>query len=86
MMERRAGRPLTFDRETQTCGYLNAEGRCEVYRDRPFVCRAWGASAKMPCTFGCLPETPYLSEEAEHELFTRVIEIGGNAVVAKEQP
>lgn len=85
LMERATGRPLTFDTTTGNCGYLSSDGRCAVYRVRPFVCRAFGASARLPCPFGCVPDVA-LSSEAEHDLFLRVIDIGGDPVVASPVP
>lgn len=54
--------------EDSTCSMLNAFGRCDIYADRPMICRLWGATAKMPCVFGCEPEGGLLSEEEGRDL------------------
>lgn len=53
VLERR-GVVLDFDRETLTCNQLKL-GRCQVYNDRPLLCRLWGAVPKMRCPFDCEP-------------------------------
>lgn len=50
----RRGVRVGFDRETLTCNQLKF-GRCQVYEDRPLVCRLWGAVPEMRCPFGCEP-------------------------------
>ena len=76
LMERRAGRPLTFSSETGRCTYLNDAGRCDVYRERPFVCRIFGVAPKLPCVWGCQPER-VLSQDEAFELFRATLDIGG---------
>ena len=80
-MERRAGKPLVFHPETLSCGYL-VDGRCSVYRERPFVCRIYGASTKLACPFGCRPQTPPLPEDVEADLLKRVIDLAGPPVAS----
>src|SRR6185436_11709101 len=77
IMRRQSGKPLSFDARSGRCNYLNDAGRCSVYPVRPFVCRIFGASEKLPCVWGCKPAVPLMSEEAEGRLFLRVLEIGG---------
>jgi hypothetical protein len=50
-----AGGPFTYQPETERCGYL-VDGRCTVYRDRPFICRLWGVEESMRCPYGCVPD------------------------------
>lgn len=76
IMERRAGRPLLFSSKTGRCTYLNDDGKCDVYRDRPFVCRAFGASATLPCIWGCQPDR-VISKDEQFELFRQILELGG---------
>jgi len=77
IMQRFAGRPLTFDARSGRCAYLNDHGRCDVYPVRPLVCRIFGASEKLPCIWGCKPSGRLLSERAEGELFLLVLQAGG---------
>jgi len=39
------------------CEYLSSLGICEIYNERPWVCRGFGAIAdpKMMCKWGCRP-------------------------------
>jgi Fe-S-cluster containining protein len=46
------------------CPYLNPVGHCEVYADRPLICRLWGVAEGMPCKWGCKPERPMSDAEA----------------------
>lgn len=45
------------------CPYLGARG-CEVYLDRPLICRLFGTTSRLPCPNGCGPSQP-LSPEIE---------------------
>lgn len=49
-------RGLPEPREDGMCSMLNVFGRCDIYVDRPMLCRLWGATEAMPCVFGCEPE------------------------------
>lgn len=81
-MEFAGGKPLAFDAETLTCGYLRA-GRCTVYAVRPFVCRAFGAVEGMRCPFGCEPDR-HIDRDEETRLF-RQLEATGELVIAKAE-
>lgn len=61
-------RGLPEPREDGTCSMLNAFGRCDIYADRPMICRLWGATEKMPCVFGCEPDEPMLDAAEGREL------------------
>ena len=37
------------------CPYLGANG-CEVYGERPLICRLFGTTSQLPCPNGCGPE------------------------------
>lgn len=41
------------------CPY-SGKGYCEVYADRPFVCRIFGATLdpRLKCPYGCAPKKP----------------------------
>ncbi len=51
-----------------TCPYLNPVGQCDVYQNRPLICRLWGVAPEMPCPWGCKPERPMTSTEASELL------------------
>lgn len=59
-----SGKPLLFHSETGRCGYLTSENRCEVYEDRPLMCRAFGTTPVLKCPFGCEPDRWMSDEEA----------------------
>lgn len=50
-----------------TCSLLK-EGKCEVYRIRPMVCRLYGLVKGMRCAFGCVPERWVSDREAKELL------------------
>lgn len=50
---------------------------CDVYEDRPLICRAWGVAESMPCTYGCKP-TRYLTDREMYTLLLKSFEIGGH--------
>lgn len=57
------------------CVYL-VEGRCSVYRDRPLICRLYGATEAMPCPHGCQPAR--MLTRPEHDaLIARAVAAGG---------
>lgn len=37
------------------CPYLGEKG-CEVYEERPLICRLFGTTPKLPCPNGCAPQ------------------------------
>lgn len=63
---RRGITPPTFDTDL-TCSKLK-DGRCSIYENRPYVCRAFGATKAMRCPFGCVPER-WIPEELERQHF-----------------
>lgn len=53
------------------CPHLGEKG-CEVYHDRPLICRLFGTTPKMPCPNGCRPKQMIASEtEAQVHQFLR---------------
>jgi Fe-S-cluster containining protein len=60
------------------CPALTMFKRCGVYEIRPLVCRIWGLTRRMPCTYGCKPER-YLTEPEAYELFAQAFEISGQS-------
>lgn len=61
----------------ETCAYLGFSGRCEVYSNRPIVCRLWGIVESLPCRFGCVPEGGHLPDERGVEILVEAMQAGG---------
>jgi len=53
------------------CPILLIDGKCSIYKDRPFVCRMFGATKRLPCPFGCKPEE-YIADKAAALLFNQL--------------
>ena len=43
------------------CVHLGVNG-CEVYEERPLICRLFGTTPTLACPHGCGPETPIASD------------------------
>ena len=46
------------------CPY-SLNGRCDIYADRPFICRLYGAAEDLKCPHGCGPEKLLTAEKSE---------------------
>ena len=59
-----------------TCPYVNEQGRCDIYDQRPFLWRIFGATddPMLRCPHGCGPDKPLSAQEA-NELTDRYIEL-----------
>ena len=61
--------PIADKREqtSEHCPYIDETGRCEVYYQRPFMCRLYGAAddSLLRCPKGCGPEKPLSWEKAQ---------------------
>jgi hypothetical protein len=54
------------------CPYLERDsGLCGAYALRPLICRLWGATERLRCEFGCVPER-VLSDAEVAALVARV--------------
>jgi hypothetical protein len=62
--------------DTFWCEALTGDGKCGAYDVRPVLCRTWGASAQMPCPYGCVPERT-LSDEESWRLVLESFAVGG---------
>ena len=67
-IEDATGRALKMVRDDKRCGYLGEDGKCEVYAQRPLICRLWGADETLRCPHGCRPKK-LLTREQGHALF-----------------
>lgn len=52
-----------------TCPYASEIG-CEIYEQRPIVCRIYGTVNKLRCPYGCGPDK-LLSEKKENEIMNK---------------
>lgn len=76
-LTRATGKEPKFDLKTERCNYLE-NGRCSAYDDRPYVCRAWGASEEMVCPHGCVPDKGYLPHVLETLLLNEIGSVLGS--------
>jgi Fe-S-cluster containining protein len=53
------------------CPYA-VNGRCDIYEQRPLICRLYGTVQKMKCPYGCKPEA-YLSKESEIKIMEQYL-------------
>lgn len=67
------------------CPALTPMRTCQVYEDRPMICRLWGVSESMPCTWGCQPVRE-LSDAECYDLIFKANEIGGHPLHGKVSP
>jgi Fe-S-cluster containining protein len=65
------------------CPALTMLRRCAVYEVRPLICRLWGLTEWMPCTYGCRPEGGLIKDAVARELLAQVAEIGGDVEQAR---
>jgi uncharacterized protein len=64
------------------CSALTMLGRCSVYEIRPAICRLWGMTRALQCTYGCVPEGGYMSEHDAYEWLAEVAEAAGEMTEA----
>lgn len=55
------------------CPY-STEEKCDIYKDRPFMCRIFGASTDLLCPHNCRPLN-LLTEEKTRELTSQYMEL-----------
>jgi Fe-S-cluster containining protein len=51
-----------------TRSHLSDEGRCNIYAQRPLICRLYGAVKKMKCPHGCMSVGGFMSDRRATEL------------------
>lgn len=54
--------------ENYSCPYLGAKG-CEVYGERPLICRVFGTTPRLVCPRGKRPER-MIDSELEQQIFS----------------
>lgn len=67
----------TIHDEPVRCVALTMFNRCAVHAIRPLICRLWGLTRGMRCSYGCIPHGGYLPDEAVIDLIIRVHEAAG---------
>ncbi|MEV4472874.1 YkgJ family cysteine cluster protein [Nonomuraea sp. NPDC049504] len=67
-----------------TCPALK-DGQCSVYEVRPMLCRLWGATETMPCTYGCRPEEGLLPDAEGHALLAQSLDVGKADTLSAEE-
>lgn len=82
----RAGVPIAdavYEGNALLCPALTILKRCAVYDDRPSICRLWGISESMPCTYGCQPDGGRLLTDRETwAVLAECMRIAGDAEAA----
>lgn len=65
------------------CVALTMFRQCGVYAIRPLICRLWGLSEGLPCTFGCRPSR-VLTDAETYEFLARALDLSGQHREAAE--
>ena len=53
--------------EQLSCPHLGEQG-CQVYAERPLICRLFGTTPKLACPNGCRPET-MVDPQVEQQIY-----------------
>jgi Fe-S-cluster containining protein len=64
------------------CSALTMLNRCSVYAVRPIICRIWGLTKALQCSYGCVPEGGFLTEAQAYEFLARAADIAGETAAA----
>lgn len=59
------------------CSALTDDNRCAQYSIRPAICRIWGMTRALQCTYGCVPEGGYLPEREGYTFLADVAHAAG---------
>ena len=60
------------------------QGRCSVHPIKPLICRLWGVTENMSCSWGCQPD--YWLSDAEGQAFLERAEAIAQQVFPRTQP
>lgn len=61
------------------CSALTDNNLCSVYAIRPAICRLWGLTEALQCSYGCVPEGGYLTEVEAYTFLADVAHAAGEA-------
>jgi len=68
------------------CPALNRQTlRCDVYEDRPMICRLWGLAESMRCPNGCKP-TRELTDAETYAFLLQTFKLGGGSASGQPTP
>lgn len=86
---RRAGQEIYIDGSRakpgrmMTCSALTVLNRCAQYAIRPAICRVWGLTETMQCSYGCVPEGGFWTDAQAYDFLADVAEAAGEPVDAR---
>lgn len=66
------------------CVALTMLKRCGVYQDRPLICRLWGLTRTMQCSYGCVPDGGWISDQKAFGWLAHAAEISGDQALAAQ--
>ena len=75
--------PTTALTNNRVCVALTVLKRCAVYPIRPMICRLWGLTRAMTCTYGCVPDGGHLTEVQAYEFLALAADIAGEPAEAE---
>lgn len=85
----RGARTHVIISKSQTCPHLHPDTKkCQVYDQRPLICRAYGALTDLRCDHGCVPSKSmskgeFLELAQELEALSTPIDLSATRAVAK---
>jgi Fe-S-cluster containining protein len=72
----RRERGIAIEMYQTTCPALDFAGRCSIHELRPLICRVYGATERLRCPYGCIPER-WLADTEVYGLLKRAEAIAG---------
>ena len=61
---------LTESGKSEACKHLK-DGKCSIYDNRPIICRLYGTTTTLKCSWGCVPKK-YLPNQNAQALIRRL--------------
>lgn len=65
--------PVKPPTKSLMCPYASKDG-CEIYENRPFICRLYGTIENLQCPRGCRPEA-FLDDDLATQMFNEYMRI-----------
>ncbi len=65
------------------CTALTLLNRCGCYGLRPAICRIWGLTRALQCSYGCVPDGGWLTEVQAYEFLAKVADLSGETAQAE---